>query len=286
MAELKDKMIRDMQLRNFSPSTQESYVHAVNCLVKYYKKSPLEIGQQEIENYILYMRNDKGLSWNTCNVAISGIKFIYNVTLEDKALNYRMPEKKTIKRLPIVYSLNEVKQILYAHQNVKHRVLLMVTYSGGLRASETLNLKLGDIDSERMMIRIQQGKGNKDRYTLLSRTCLNELKYYYRDYKPQNWLFPSPYTNKPIDRSSLDKIFKRAKKKVNIKKKGGVHGLRHSFATHLLESGTDIHTIQKLLGHKDISTTSIYLHVARKSKTVKSPLDILHSDTEDINPGD
>jgi site-specific recombinase XerD len=284
MAELRDKMVRDMQLRNMAPRTQESYVRVVNELVNHYGKSPLKITAQEIEDYILYLRQERELSWNTCNVAICGIKFFFNVTLKAQVPGLQMPEKKSIKRLPVVYSREEVKRILYAHENVKHRVMLMVTYSGGLRASETSNLKITDIDSDRMLIRVNQGKGNKDRFTLLSQTCLSELKYYYRDYRPSTYLFPSSQPDNPIAPGTLNNIFRKAKKKVGIRKEGGAHGLRHSFATHLLESGYDIQSIQRLLGHKDISTTSIYLHVARKPETIQSPLDIIASTVEQETP--
>jgi len=163
MAELKDKMIRDMQLREFSIRTQESYLHAAKGLIRHYGKPPATITHQEVEDYILHLRNGLGRSWNTCNVAISGIKFLYNITLKDKGLVWRMPERKTLKRLPIILSQNEVERIIYAHTNIKHRVMLLISYSGGLRASEVVRLKVDDIDSQRMLIRINLGKGGKDR---------------------------------------------------------------------------------------------------------------------------
>ena len=284
MAELKDKMIRDMQLREFAPRTQESYLHAVKGLVKHYGKSPTAITHQEIEDYILYLRNDLGHAWNTCNVAISGIKFFYNITLKDKGLVWKMPERKSLKRLPVILSQDEVKRILYAHANIKHRMMLLVAYSGGLRASEVVRLKVGDIDSNRMLIRINLGKGGKDRDTVLSKTCLNELRYYFRAYKPSDCLFPSSNPAKPISVSTLNKVFHSAKKKAEVKKEGAIHSLRHAFATHLLEAGCDLRTIQKLLGHKSISTTAIYTHVAHKMDRVKSPLDLLGLDNTDTDP--
>ena len=285
MGELKDKMIREMQLRDFSKRTQDSYVSAVEGLLKHYPdKSPLKIGQQDIEDYILYLLNDRKLAWNSCNVAVSGIKFLYNVTLKDRVVAFQMPVKKKLKKLPVVYSVKEVEKIIYAHTNVKHRVVLMVAYSGGLRSSEITHLKAEDIDSQRMLIRVREGKGKKDRYTLLSKTCLNELRYYYRNERPVNWLFPSSNPDCHIHQNTLNQIFRSAKKKAGISKGIGIHSLRHTFATHLLENGYDIRTIQKLLGHESIKTTSIYLHVAHKPDEIQSPMDLIRPDTDPISP--
>ena len=280
MSELKQKMVREMQLRNFSPRTQEAYLHAVTGLVRHYKKHPKDIVHKEIEDYILHMRNNQGMAWNTCNVAISGIKFLYNITLKDTGLTWRLPERKTLKRLPVILSQDEVRRIIYAPSNIKHRAMLMVGYSGGLRSSEVVNLKVGDIDSKRMVIRINLGKGGKDRDTILSSTCLKELRTYYRVCKPTDWLFPSKKPGLPIHQNTLNKVFAAAKTKAGVKKPGSHHLLRHAFATHLLEAGHDLPTIQKLLGHRNIRTTSIYVHVTRKIDTVKSPLDLLDSDED------
>ena len=285
MGELKDKMIREMQLRNFSERTQDSYINAVEGLLKHYEnKSPVKIGQQDIEDYILYLLNDRKLAWNSCNVAISGIKFFYNVTLKDRVVAFQMPVRKTLKKLPVVYSVKEVEKVLYAHSQIKHRVMLMVAYSGGLRSSEIIRLKAEDIDSQRMLIWVREGKGKKDRYTLLSKTCLTELRYYYRSERPQNWLFPSTNPERHIHQSTLNTIFRSAKEKAGISKGAGIHTLRHSFATHLLENGYDIRTIQKLMGHQSIKTTSIYLHIAHKPDEIQSPMDLIRPDTDYINP--
>ncbi len=276
MAELKDKMIRDMKLREFSPRTHDAYLHAVTGLIKHYNKPPVSITHKEVEDYILYLRENLGLSWNTCNVAISGIKFLYNVTLKDKGLEWKMPERKSIKRLPVILSQSEVERIIYAHTNVKHRVMLIIAYSGGLRASEVIKLKIADIDSDRMTIRVVEGKGRKDRYSILSEACLTELRNYYKAYKPDTWLFPSKDPERHIHQNTLNKVFHSAKSKAGINKGNGIHMLRHAFATHLLEAGCDLRTIQKLLGHRSIKTTSIYTHVTHKMDSVKSPLDLLN----------
>ncbi len=284
MGKLKEKMIKDMQLREFAQRTQESYLNGVKGLVRHYNKSPKEITFEEIGDYILYKRNELGHAWNTCNVAISAIKFLYNQTLEGKVLTWKMPERKSLKKLPVVYSTGEVEQIIYVHKNIKHRVMLIVTYSGGLRAREVVNLKIEDVDSQRMMIRVVEGKGGKDRYTILSEACLDELRIYYRAYKPEKWLFSSPTPGKPIHQNTLSRVFQSAKTKTGITKGGGIHGLRHSFATHLLEAGHDLRTIQKLLGHKSIKTTAIYTHVARKLEEVKSPLDLIKRNRPTVTP--
>ena len=190
MTELRDRMIRDMKLRAFSTRTQSAYLHAVTGLVKHYRKPPTDISHREVEDYVLYMRETLDRSWNTCNVAISGIKFLFNVTMNDGGLTWKMPERKKLKKLPVILSREEVEKIIYAPTNPKHRTMLLVAYSGGLRAGEVVTLRIDDIDSGRMAVRIRQGKGGKDRYTLLSETCLEELRNYYKAFQPKNWLFP------------------------------------------------------------------------------------------------
>jgi len=284
MAELRDRMIRDMKLRAFAPKTQSAYLHAVTGLVKHYRKPPTSISHQEVEDYVLYLKESLDRSWNTCNVVISGIKFLFNVTMNDAGLVWKMPERKKLRRLPVILSQEEVEKIIYEPSNLKHRVMLLVAYSGGLRAGEIVRLKVGDIDSKRMMIRVNQGKGGKDRYTLLSRTCLAELRNYYKAYKPVDWLFPAPNQKQHLSVYTLNKMFRRAKKKAGITKDGGVHSLRHAFATHLLESGCDIRIIQKLLGHSSILTTTIYTHVTQNMNTIQSPLDLLNRNTLENTP--
>ena len=277
MTELREKMIKAMELRNFSPITQTAYLSAVTNLAMHYMKSPEEISQDEIEDYLLYLKKDRKLSYSTRNQAISGLKFFYNETLKNPDMILQLPRKKTPVKLPEVLSVDEVKRVINAPSNIKHRVILMTGYSAGLRVGEVVRLKMGHIISARMLILVEDGKGVKDRYTILSKTLLENLRQYWQSYRPTKWLFPSTNQQKHISRSTAQKLFVSAKKKAGISKGRGIHTLRHCFATHLLEAGYDISTIQKLLGHRHLSTTLVYLHVSKRAiSAVKSPLDFDH----------
>jgi len=264
-----------MQLRNLSPKTQKSYLEAVSGLARHYMKSPEQISKDMVEDYLLYLRNDKGRAPNTIGTKVSGLKFLYNHVLhnEENAPDYA--QRKT-RKLPIVLTQEEIWKIIDAPDNLKHRLLLMTTYSAGLRASEVIALKPEHIDSKRMLIKVQNGKGNKDRYTLLSEKLLKELRHYYRTFKPKNYLFPSSYKSREtLSYESVRRIYENARKKAGINKGPGLHTLRHSFATHLLEAGYDIRKIQVLMGHSSLSTTMIYLHVSKETLSkIKSPLDL------------
>ena len=274
MTEMREKMIKEMELRNFSPNTQTAYLSAVTNLAKHYMKSPQEISQDEVEDYLLYLKKERKLSYSTRNQVISGLKFFFNQTLKNPNMELQLPRKKTPVKLPEVLSVDEVKRVINAPSNIKHRVILMTAYSAGLRVGEVVRLKLRHIVSARMLILVEDGKGVKDRYTILSKTLLENLRNYWQSYRPTKWLFPSPDPQKHISRSTAQKLFVSAKKKAGISKGHGIHTLRHSFATHLLEAGYDISTIQKLLGHRHLSTTLVYLHVSKRAiSAVKSPLD-------------
>ena len=276
MTPLREKMTRDMKVRGFSKKTQSAYLSSVINLSKHYGKSPDLLNKDDLLNYLVYLHEVRKLSWSTCNIAVCGFRFLYSITLDDQQMALSIPRRKTRKRLPTVYSRGEARRIIDAPKNLKHRILLMTVYSAGLRASEVVRLKPEHIDSERMEIRVVQGKRHKDRGTLLSKTLLKELRVYWKVYQPRAWLFPSPSNpDLPICMETAQKIHYAAKKKAGIKRQAGIHTLRHAFATHLLEDGCDIRKIQLLLGHKSITTTSIYLHVARESLAkVKSPLDM------------
>ena len=275
MTELREKMIKAMELRNFSPRTQTAYLSAVTNLTMHYMKSPEEISQDEIEDYLLYLKKDRKLSYSTRNQVISGLKFFFNQTLKNPDMELELPRKKTPVKLPEVLSVDEVKRVINAPSNIKHRLILMTAYSAGLRVGEVVRLKLRHIVSTRMLILVEDGKGAKDRYTLLSKNLLENLRNYWQSYRPTKWLFPSPDPEKHISRSTAQKLFISAKKKAGISKGRGIHTLRHCFATHLLEAGYDISTIQKLLGHRHLSTTLVYLHVSKRAiSAVKSPLDL------------
>lgn len=277
MTELREKMIKAMELRNFSPNTQTAYLSAVVNLAKHYKKSPQEITQDEVEDYLLYLKKERKLSYSTRNQVISGLKFLYNQTLKNPDMELQLPRKKTPVKLPEVLSVDEVSRVINAPSNIKHRLILMTGYSAGLRVGEVVRLELRHIVSARMLILVEDGKGVKDRYTILSKNLLENLRNYWQSYRPTKWLFPSPDPQKHISRSTAQKLFVSAKKKAGISKGRGFHTLRHCFATHLLEAGYDISTIQKLLGHRHLSTTLVYLHVSKRAiSAVKSPLDFDH----------
>jgi integrase/recombinase XerD len=274
MTELRTKMVKAMELRNFSPRTQTAYLSAVTNLAKHYKKSPQQITQDKVEDYLLYLKKERKLSYSTRNQVISGLKFLYNQTLKNPDMQLQLPRKKKPVKLPEVLSVDEVSRVINAPSNIKHRVILMTAYSAGLRVSEVVSLKLRHIVSSRMLILVEDGKGVKDRYTILSKTLLENLRDYWQSYRPSKWLFPSTDPQKHISRSTAQKLYVSAKNKAGISKGHGIHTLRHSFATHLLEAGYDISTIQKLLGHRHLSTTLIYLHVCKRAIcAVKSPLD-------------
>ena len=274
MSELREKMIKAMELRNFSPRTHTAYLSAVTNLAKHYKKSPEGITQEEVEDYLLYLKKERKLSFSTRNQAISGLKFFFNKTLKNPDMQLRLPIKKTPVKLPEVLSVDEVNRVINAPSNVKHRVILMTAYSAGLRVSELVRLEPRHIVSSRMLILVEDGKGFKDRYTILSKTLLENLRQYWQSYRPIKWLFPSTNPQKHISRSTAQKLFTSAKNKAGVSKGRGIHTLRHCFATHLLEAGYDISTIQKLLGHRHLSTTLVYLHVSKRAiSAVKSPLD-------------
>lgn len=276
MGKLRDKMNKDMELKNLSKRTIEIYLKCVKNFVVYYGKPPEDIGNDAIRDYIYYLLKEKNASQATINQHYSALKFFYQTTLGRDWDALKIPRSRRIKKLPVVLSQEEVGAILDKIRNLKHRAILMTIYSGGLRLSEVINLKVTDIDSQRMTIRVCQGKGNKDRYTLLGERALEILRIYWKVHRPKDWLFPSSKETQPIGPSSVQKVFRDALIKTRIKKKASVHTLRHSFATHLLEEGVEIPYIQNLLGHSDSRTTSIYLHVARKKLSkVVSPIDLI-----------
>jgi len=276
MKSLRQKMIREMTIRNFSPNTQNSYLRAVTSLAKHYMISPEKLTEEQVKDYLFYLVIERRYKWSSCNVAVSGINFLYQVTLNNKAMRFPIPGTRHEKHLPQILSFSEVERLITALDNPKHRALLMTSYASGMRVSEVVNLKITDIESERMMIRVDQGKGKKDRYTILSKRLLQELRSYWTECRPPKWLFHGRDINKPMCRNSASVTYRKAKKKAGITRGQGIHTLRHCFATHLLEMGTDIRTIQLLLGHTCLSTTMIYLQVSSKNLSgVKSPLELL-----------
>jgi site-specific recombinase XerD len=280
MSELRDKMTRAMELKDFSDRTQETYLGAVKGIAKFHGKSPDLLGQQEVDDYLLHLKKS-GKSASTRNVAISALRFLYEQVLDSEDISLAFPRRRKPKILPEVLSTSQVASIIDAPDNIKHRLILMTAYSAGLRLSEIANLKVNHINSARMQIRVDQGKGRKDRDTLLSKRFLKELRVYYKAYRPDSWLFYSTKRHNPIGTSSIQRIYRSAKKKAGVNKGRGIHTLRHCFATHLLEAGCDLRKIQLLMGHRSLATTMVYLHVSNTGlANVTSPVDRL-SDTEE-----
>jgi site-specific recombinase XerD len=275
MTELREKMIRDMQLRRFSVRTQSSYVAAVKLLARHYRRSPDKITKEEIQDYLLYLTNEKRLSWSTCNLAVSAFRFFYSVTMGNDPMYLEIPARKNRARLPEVLSREDVERIFAAAAEPKHRVLLMTTYSAGLRVSEVVCLKPEHLDRSRMTIRVEQAKGNRDRYTILSERLLGELDRYSEIYRPTAWLFFTGGRERHMHISTAQKIYSKIRNNAGVTGGRGIHTLRHCFATHLLEAGTDPRTIQVLMGHSYITTTTRYLHLTRgRLSSVRSPLDL------------
>jgi len=274
------KMMNELRFRRLSESTIKSYVSSVNGLAEFYNIPLDRISNDEVQNYLLYLQEERGLAWNTCNIVASGLLFFYNhVISNNDNIKFKLPAKKNKRSLPEVLSQSEIETLLKSASNMKERIMLMTTYSAGLRVSELVNLRFNDIDSKRMTIRIVDSKGNQDRYTILSKKLLKTLRNYYICYKPYNYLFPSKDFEKQISICTVQKIYTKTKRKAKISKGKGIHTLRHSFATHMYESGVDIRIIQKLLGHKSIHSTMIYTHISRKTiENVKSPLDSIEYD--------
>ncbi len=278
MTQLREQMIRAMELKNLSRHTQRAYLAAVNGLARHYHRSPDEITGQMVDDYLLYLKSDKGSAPNSRGLALTGIRFFFRHVLQKEfSVDYRA--RKIPRKLPIVLTMEEVWNIISTPKNVKHRLLLMTTYSAGLRAGEVIALKPEHIDSKRMLIKVVCGKGQKDRYTMLSKKLLKELRAYYKAHKPQTYLFPSSYKkneNTPLSYETARRIYENARRKAGVKRGEGLHTLRHSFATHLLEAGYDIRKIQVLMGHSRLTTTMIYLHVSRETLSkIPSPLDLI-----------
>ncbi|MBI2370554.1 MAG: site-specific integrase [Deltaproteobacteria bacterium] len=276
MTALRARMDNDMILRGMAPRTREAYIAAVARLARCSGRSPEHLSEQEVQTYLLHMIREEKLAWSTCNIAVHALRFLYHITLGRERTQFCIPVAKQPATLPAILSPEEVRRVSEGASNRKHRALLVTTYAAGLRVSEVVRLKVGDIDAARRSLRVEQGKGAKDRYTLCSPRLVEELRVYWRVYRPPLWLFPARGGQQPMDPSSAQKIYYAAKGRAGITKPGGIHALRHAFATHLLEAGTDLHTIQRLLGHGHIGSTMRSLHLAQKTLLAPtSPLELL-----------
>ena len=275
MGELYQRMERDLAIKNLAKGTREQYLRCCTLFAAYHMVSPREMGLEEIKEYLGYLL-ETGASAEKLKMHIAGLKFLYGVTLDRKDVAEKIPWPKVPHKKPDILSLSEVERLLAASTaSLVPAVVSMAAYAGGLRISEACRLQREDIDSERMLIHVRLGKGRKDRFVMLSENLLMVLRAYWKKVQPQgDWLFPGRKKGEPISRTAVDKALKTAAKKAGIKKRITPHLLRHSFATHLLEAGTDIRVIQVLLGHTSIRTTARYTQVsARHIGSVKSPLD-------------
>ncbi len=275
MTPLRQKMTNDMKLRRFAIGTQNLYIHAVKGLARYYHRSPDLISEEEAHYYLLYLQEERKLEWGSCNCMAAGLNFFYKTTLQYDNIRFKIPKRKQTRKLPTIFSRPDLKKLFEAADTLRNRVLLITAYSAGLRLSELVSLKPEHIESGRKLIRVEQGKGNKDRYTLLSTKLLKQLKIYWKRYHPKEYLFyPTGNPNKPLGKNMAYKVFTKTKKKAGLTVGKGIHSLRHSFATHLLEDGVDLYSIKTFLGHSSISTTMIYLRLtANGIKKIKSPFD-------------
>lgn len=273
---LRLRMIEDLAIRNLSPATQRSYVHQVAKFSQFFGRSPDRLGYEEVRAYQAYLV-DRKVSWGALNQTVCALRFFYGVTLGRTDLPERIAYARTPRKLPVVLSADEVVGFLQAVKGTRNRVALMTTYAAGLRASEAARLKVIDIDSARMVIRIEQGKAGKDRYAMLSPQLLGILRTYWRLTKPGRWLFPRRDGGGPMHSQTLGIACRAACEFLGLEKRVTVHTLRHSFATHLLEAGTDIRIIQVLLGHSSLASTTLYAQVSTAviGRTV-SPFDQLH----------
>jgi site-specific recombinase XerD len=270
-------MIEDLQIRNMAAHTQRAYVEQVVRFARYFRKSPEHLGPTEIRTYLIHLSQERRLSASSIIVTVSALRFFYSVTLKRPwTVENDIPTSRKAKKLPIVLSQDEVTRFLGAVDNLKHRTILTVCYATGLRISEAVRLKPAAIDSQRMVIRVDQGKGRKDRYVMLPPKLLAILMDYWKRTHPGEWLFPGDRPGQPISPLTIGHICRQVRLHCGIGKPVTPHSLRHAFAVHLLEAGTDLRTIQLLLGHRNLGTTARYLMIATsKVCATTSPLEFL-----------
>ena len=277
---LRRRMIEDMSIRKFAPKTQSSYIRAVRNFTVFLGRSPDRASTEDMRRYQLHLASS-GVSVPSQNATVTALRFFFTVTLGRSEVTDRMPFVREPRKLPVVLSPREVARFLDAAPGLKYKAALSVAYGAGLRAAEVVSLKISDIDSTRMVIRIEQGKGRKDRYVMLSPPLLDLLRDWWRTAQPQGWLFPGRDPINPLTTRQLNRACHAAAEAAGIDKRVSLHTLRHSFATHLLEQKVDIRVIQVLLGHKKLDTTALYSQVATRTiRAVKSPLEHLTLETK------
>jgi site-specific recombinase XerD len=277
MTVLRQRMTEDMQVRNLSAHTQASYLQQVSLFARYFRASPDALTPEHIRTYQIYLTNEKKLATSSIHLAVAALRFLYRVTLKKEWIfGEEIPLPKKPQKLPVVLSPDEVVHFLGCVDCGKHRVILTTCYAAGLRISEAVRLKAAAIDSARMVIRVEQGKGSKDRYVMLSPMLLEILRNYWKAARPKPWLFPGIHDDRPITKDAVQSACQKAHRLSGLSKPVTPHSLRHAFAVHLLESGTDLRTIQLLLGHRSLATTARYLRIATsKVCATSSPLDLL-----------
>ena len=277
MTALRQRMLEDMQIRNLAENTRESYVRHVSCFARHFGRSPAKLGVDDIRAYQVYLTKERGLGPSSIGVATAALRFLYTVTLK-RGWNVEqvIPTPKRPQTLPVILSPEEVQYFLGCVTQRRSRTVLTVCYAAGLRICEAVALKPTDIDSQRMTIRVEQGKGGKDRYVMLSERLLETLRDWYRQARPKQWLFPGAIPGRHVTREGIGHACKVGHQRSGLAKPVTPHGLRHAFAVHLLEYGTDLRTIQLLLGHRSLGTTARYLRVATsKVCATRSPWDLL-----------
>ena len=262
MTHLRKRYLEDLSLRNYSARTLETYCDCVRRFAEYFRMSPELLGPEHIRQYLLFLLNEKKSSWAWYNQTVCALRFLYSVTLKKDWAVERIPFGRKTSTLPVVLSIEEVSRLLDAVKHPIYKTILSTIYSSGIRVSEACNLQASDIDSHRMLIRIRQGKGKKDRYVILSERVLALLRNHWKQYRPALWLFEGSAPDRHVEIESVQRACAQARKAAGIQKKATPHTLRHCFATHLLEQGSNIRVIQILMGHKSLGTTSKYLHVS------------------------
>jgi integrase/recombinase XerD len=282
MTTLRQRMTADLRLRNRSLRTINTYIACVAHFARHFGKSPELLGPEEIRQYQVYLVEQRHVSWSYFNQAVCALRFLYRHTLGRDWAVAHIPFPRQPRKLPVILSQAEVIRFFDAIKKIKFRAILMTAYATGLRLSEVTHLRVSDIDSQRLVIRVRQGKGQKDRYVMLSPKLLEVLRRYWRSERPTSWLFPSARMEQPINHSVVQRACHQAGLAAGLSKPVTVRMLRHCFATHLVETGTDIRIIQSLLGHSHISTTQIYTHVSAKTvRATESPLDLLAYPVDD-----
>jgi integrase/recombinase XerD len=275
MSELRARMLRDMTVRGFSPRTHEAYIRQVVGLARYYRRSPDQLSADEVQAYLAQLFQARKRSWSTCAQAAHAFRFLYHVTLGHPRVDFHVPAPKQPQKLPALLSREEVWRLLNACTHPRDRLVLATTDAAGLRVSEVVALKVADLDADRMTIHVALGKGAKDRFVPLSQRLLQDWRTYWRTSPPRLWLFPNRAGTRPIDVTIPQKLYTLTKLRAGIQKQGGIHALRHAFATHLLEAGRDLQTVQHLLGHRHLSTTARYFHLTQgRVLATGSPFDL------------